>query len=121
MVVSSANPVFRESDDLSKPKAVLRVYLKYGPEGEKIIRQIRRYSKPGLRVYKKAAELRPVLDGLGIAIISTSRGVMSDRRARSERVGHHGLGPHQLAFWTPGIRPSLAMLRKQMRQMPNLR
>ncbi len=69
------------------PKAVLRVFLKYGPEGERIIRTIDRASRPGRRLYRKRTELRPVLDGLGIAILSTSKGVMSDRRARAERVG----------------------------------
>lgn len=73
--------------DLGKPKVLLRIYLKYGPEGERVIRHIARASKPGLRLYRRATELRPVLDGLGISILSTSRGVMSDRRARAERVG----------------------------------
>jgi len=70
-----------------KAKLVLRVYLKYGPEGEKVIRHLSRVSKPGLRIYRGHEELPRVLDGLGISILSTSRGVMSDRRARSERVG----------------------------------
>ncbi len=69
------------------PKTILRVYLKYGPEGEKVIRHLARASRPGRRLYRKCTELRPVLDGLGIAVLSTSRGVMSDRRARAERVG----------------------------------
>lgn len=73
--------------DLSKPKMTLRVILKYGPEGEKIIRHIQRASKPGRRLYRRHDQLRPVLDGLGIAILSTSRGVMSDRQARSQRLG----------------------------------
>jgi small subunit ribosomal protein S8 len=70
-----------------QPHAVLRVFLKYGPEGEKVIRRLERASRPGRRLYRSYKELRPVLDGLGIAVISTSRGVMSDRRARAERVG----------------------------------
>jgi small subunit ribosomal protein S8 len=69
------------------PKSVLRVYLKYGPDGERVIRRIDRASRPGRRLYRRHAELRPVLDGLGVAILSTSKGVMSDRRARAERVG----------------------------------
>jgi small subunit ribosomal protein S8 len=69
------------------PGAVLRVFLKYGPEGERVIRHIGRVSKPGRRIYKRSTELRPVLDGLGIAVLSTSRGIMSDRQARSQRVG----------------------------------
>jgi small subunit ribosomal protein S8 len=68
-------------------KAVLRVSLKYGPDGEKVIRHIERASRPGRRLYRRHDQLKPVLDGLGIAIISTSRGVMSDRRARASRLG----------------------------------
>ncbi len=71
----------------AKPASHLRVYLKYGPNGERVIRRIRRISKPGRRVYAKAANLRPVLGGLGISIISTSRGVVSDREARQRRLG----------------------------------
>jgi small subunit ribosomal protein S8 len=73
--------------NLADAKAVLRVYLKYGPDGEQVIRNIRRVSTPGCRRYAGYKDLRPVLDGLGIAVLSTSRGLMSDRRARSERVG----------------------------------
>jgi small subunit ribosomal protein S8 len=80
-------PTFTQSDDLSKPKMVLRVYLKYGPEGERVIRNIERTSRPGRRLYLRSTQLRPVLDGLGISIISTSKGVMSDRRARAQRLG----------------------------------
>jgi len=68
-------------------KLVLRVYLKYGPEGEKVIRRIDRASRPGRRLYRRAAQLRPVLDGLGISVLTTSKGVMSDRRARSQKLG----------------------------------
>jgi small subunit ribosomal protein S8 len=69
------------------PKTVLRIYMKYGPEGEKVIQQIERASRPGRRLYRRSTQLRPVLDGLGIAILSTSRGVMSDRQARAQRLG----------------------------------
>jgi small subunit ribosomal protein S8 len=69
------------------PKTVLRIFLKYGPEGEKVIRHLERASRPGRRLYRRYTQLPPVLDGLGIAILSTSKGVMSDRRARTERVG----------------------------------
>jgi small subunit ribosomal protein S8 len=68
-------------------KAVLRLYLKYGPEGEKVLRHLERASRPGRRLYRGHGELKPVLDGLGIAVVSTSKGVMSDRRARAERLG----------------------------------
>ena len=70
-----------------KPVGSLRIELKYGPSGEKVIRKIRRISKPGCRVYRGAKELRPVLNGLGISILSTSRGVMSDREARQQKIG----------------------------------
>lgn len=65
----------------------LRVYLKYGPHGEEIIRRIQRVSKPGCRVYRGPSELGRVLNGLGISIVSTPRGIMSDRRCRQENVG----------------------------------
>lgn len=78
---------FHETDDLTQPHVVLQVYLKYGPEGERVIRHIERYSKPGRRVYQGYKEIRRVLDGLGIAILSTSRGVLSDRQARQAKVG----------------------------------
>ena len=84
---AEGHKVFDPTDDFSKPRAILRVYLKYGPEGERVIRHIRRISKPGLRIYKRADQLKRVLDGLGIAIISTNKGVMSDRRAREQKVG----------------------------------
>lgn len=65
----------------------IRVHLKYGPRGEKIIHQVRRESKPGRRVYSGVDALPRPLQGLGIAIVSTSRGVLSDRMAREQRVG----------------------------------
>ena len=70
-----------------KPTNHLRVHLKYGPNGEQVIRRIRRISKPGRRVYSGAASLRPILGGLGIRVISTSRGVISDREARQRKLG----------------------------------
>jgi small subunit ribosomal protein S8 len=79
--------VFTPTGDPNQPKAVLRVFMKYGPEGERVIRQIQRASKPGRRLYRRHSQLKPVLDGLGIAILSTSRGVMSDREARAQRLG----------------------------------
>ena len=65
----------------------LRIELKYGPSGEKVIQKIKRVSKPGCRVYSRAKDLRPVLNGLGISILSTSKGVMSDREARQQKLG----------------------------------
>lgn len=76
-----------EGVPLSEAHAVLRVFLKYGPEGERVVRRIERVSKPGCRVYAGYRDLKPVLDGLGIAILSTSRGLMSDRKAKTEKVG----------------------------------
>ena len=70
-----------------QPVAELRIELKYGPNGERVIRHIKRVSKPGCRVYRRADGLRPVLNGLGISIISTSRGVISDREARQRNLG----------------------------------
>jgi len=78
---------FQEEADFSKAHLVLQVFLKYGPEGERVIRHIQRYSSPGRRVYQGYKEVRRVLDGLGIAILSTSRGVLSDRQARRAKVG----------------------------------
>jgi small subunit ribosomal protein S8 len=69
------------------PVTQLRIELKYGPNGERVIQKIRRVSKPGRRIYSKAKDLKPILDGLGISIISTSRGVVSDREARQRNLG----------------------------------
>ena len=80
-------PSFKEINDLSRPKLVLRVHLKYGEMGERVIRHIQRASRPGRRLYRGHSELRPVLDGMGISIISTSKGVMSDRQARAQHLG----------------------------------
>ncbi len=81
------NGEFVTEPEEKSPKKVLRIFLKYGPEGEKVIRHLQRASKPGRRLYWSCRDLRPILDGLGIAILSTSRGVMSDRQARAQRVG----------------------------------
>lgn len=70
-----------------KPVNGLRLDLKYGPNGERVIRKVRRVSKPGRRVYSRASDLAPVLNGLGISVISTSRGVLSDREARQRNLG----------------------------------
>lgn len=65
----------------------LRIKLKYGPRGEKVINSIARESKPGRRLYASVEELPTPLQGMGIAIVSTSSGIMSDRRCRENRVG----------------------------------
>jgi len=72
---------------------MLRASLKYGPNREKVITGIKRISKPGLRVYVKSEQMPRVLGGLGIAIISTSKGIMTDKQARRD-----GLGGEVLAF-----------------------
>lgn len=68
-------------------QGVLRLHLKYGPNKQKVINGLKRISKPGLRVYVKRDEVPRVLGGLGIAILSTPQGVITDRQARRERVG----------------------------------
>lgn len=68
-------------------QGILRLYLKYGANNEKVITGIKRISKPGLRVYVKKDEVPRVLGGLGIAIISTSQGIMTDKEARKRGLG----------------------------------
>ncbi|MFC4025655.1 30S ribosomal protein S8 [Oceanobacillus longus] len=68
-------------------QGVLRIFLKYSTTEDRVITGIKRISKPGLRVYAKADEVPRVLNGLGIAIVSTSKGVLSDKEARSQAVG----------------------------------
>lgn len=68
-------------------QGALRLFLKYGADEERVITGIKRISKPGLRVYAKATEVPRVLNGLGTAIVSTSRGVLTDKEARSQAVG----------------------------------
>lgn len=84
----------RDYDMIADGKqGMLRVSLKYGPNREKVITGIKRISKPGLRVYAKKEQLPRVLGGLGIAIISTSHGIMSDKSARKA-----GLGGEVIAY-----------------------
>lgn len=68
-------------------QGIVRVYLKYGSNKERVITGLKRISKPGLRVYARKDNVPKVLGGLGIAIISTSRGFMSDKKARKEGLG----------------------------------
>lgn len=68
-------------------QGVLRIFLKYGVNNEHVITGIKRISKPGRRVYAKSDEVPRVLNGLGVAIVSTSKGVLSDKEARSQSVG----------------------------------
>jgi small subunit ribosomal protein S8 len=73
--------------DIDPPKRLLKIYLKYGPNGEEVIRKIAKVSKPGRRIYRKIQELPPVLNGLGIHVLSTPSGIISDRKAREQNVG----------------------------------
>ncbi|MDQ7094119.1 MULTISPECIES: 30S ribosomal protein S8 [Desulfosporosinus] len=68
-------------------QGVIRMYLKYGPNRERVITGLKRISRPGLRVYAKKDEIPKVLGGLGVAVISTSKGIMTDRKARKEGLG----------------------------------
>ncbi|MBL8899522.1 MAG: 30S ribosomal protein S8 [Planctomycetes bacterium] len=73
--------------DVQPEERALRVHLRYGRNGERVIQSIRRTSKPGCRVYSGFRDLPKVLGGLGIAILSTPHGIISDRKAREHKVG----------------------------------
>ena len=79
------NDFFFITSDINKE--IIRIFLKYDYNGDPVIENIKRVSKPGLRVYVGAGEAPRVLDGLGISILSTSKGVLSDNEARKENVG----------------------------------
>ncbi|ANX10555.1 30S ribosomal protein S8 [Fictibacillus halophilus] len=68
-------------------QGMIRIFLKYGSNNERVISGLKRISKPGLRVYAKSSELPRVLGGLGIAIVSTSKGIMTDKEARQSQMG----------------------------------
>lgn len=68
-------------------QGLLKVRLRFGPSGEPVLRKLKRESKPGCRVYRRVDDIDRPLQGLGVSIVSTSRGVMSDRTCRAERVG----------------------------------
>ena len=74
-------------DDPARPGNKLRIVMKYTPDRQRTISGVRRVSKPGLRVYTKATDVPRVLGGMGIAILSTNQGLMTDREARQRRVG----------------------------------
>jgi small subunit ribosomal protein S8 len=78
---------FDVSSDASRPGRVLEVRMKYTPDRSRTISGIKRVSKPGLRVYTAADRLPRVLGGLGVAVLSTSQGLLTDREARQRRVG----------------------------------
>ncbi len=68
-------------------QGIIRIFLKYGKNEERVITGLKRISKPGLRVYAKSNEVPRVLNGLGIALVSTSNGVLTDKEARAKQVG----------------------------------
>lgn len=68
-------------------QGVIRITLKYGANHEKVLSGLKRVSKPGLRIYAGADEMPRVLKGLGVAIVSTSKGIMTDKKARAEHIG----------------------------------
>ena len=78
---------YTSADDPATPGRVLEITMKYSPERARTISGVRRVSKPGLRVYSQADKLPRVLGGLGVAVLSTSQGLMTDREARQRHVG----------------------------------
>ena len=76
-------------------QGMLRVYLKYGPLNQKVISHIKRESKPGRRVYKGVEDIGKVLNGIGISIFSTSKGILSNKECREHKVG----GEHICTVW----------------------
>lgn len=81
---------FKHIED--QKQGVLRVYLKYTLEGKAVIQGIRRVSKPSLRIYKRSDELKNVLGSFGTAIISTSKGIMASKNAKSQKIGGEVIG-----------------------------
>lgn len=78
---------FKTHDDPGRPGSILEVNMKYSPERARTISGLKRVSKPGLRVYTRADTLPRVLGGLGVAVLSTSQGLMTDREARQRQMG----------------------------------
>ena len=78
---------FAVEDDPARPGSKLRIVMKYTPDRQRTISGVKRVSKPGLRVYTKATDVPRVLGGMGIAVLSTNQGLMTDREARQHRVG----------------------------------
>lgn len=81
-----------ETKALGTPEQKMRIVLKYGARGEQVIQGLRRISKPGLRIHRPSKKVPRVLGGLGIAIVSTSTGLMTDRQARKSNVGGEIVG-----------------------------
>lgn len=78
---------FNTEERPGRPGKILSIDMKYSPERERTISGIKRVSKPGLRVYRSSTEIPRVLGGLGVAVLSTSQGLMTDREARRRRIG----------------------------------
>jgi len=78
---------FSEADNAVRPGKTLTIEMKYSPERARVISGLKRVSKPGLRIYRKRDEIPRVQGGLGVAIVSTNKGLMSDREARKNRMG----------------------------------
>ena len=78
---------FRVNDPTDRPGKTLTIDMKYSPDRQRVISGVRRISTPGLRVYTKADRIPRVLGGLGVAVVSTSKGLMTDREARKRRIG----------------------------------
>jgi small subunit ribosomal protein S8 len=76
-----------ETKALGGPEQKLRIVLKYGPKGEQVIQGLKRVSRPGLKIYRPAKKVPRVFGGLGVAIVSTSQGLMTDRQARKSNLG----------------------------------
>jgi small subunit ribosomal protein S8 len=68
-------------------QGIVRIYLKYGPGQSKVVYGLKRISKPSCRVYAKSGDIKPVYNGMGISILSTSKGLMTDKQARQENIG----------------------------------
>ena len=78
---------FSEQGNGPRPGKTLTIEMKYSPERDRVIRGLKRISKPGLRIYRQRDEIPRVQGGLGVAVVSTNRGLMSDREARKNRMG----------------------------------
>lgn len=81
-----------ETKGLGSPDQRMRIVLKYGPRGEQVIQGLKRVSRPGMRMYRPSKRVPRVLGGLGVAIVSTSSGLMTDRQARKSNVGGEVVG-----------------------------
>jgi small subunit ribosomal protein S8 len=78
---------FEEADNGDRPGRTLTIEMKYSPDRARVISGLKRVSKPGLRIYRKRDEIPRVQGGLGVAVVSTNKGLMSDREARKNRMG----------------------------------